>query len=103
VWDAEVAASLPGKLILVGITFEDGEGALVEQTQFFGRVISAEQARGISLALEGSRAGETFLLPPDMRSFEVARPGDYRLRSTGEVVIDPDYVVTWIANKPSKH
>lgn len=103
VWDHEVAARLTGKLILVGITYEDAEGAVVEYVQFFGRVMRAEQASGIMLALEGSRSGETYTLPPDMRSMEVARPGEYRLRSTGEVVIDPDYLVTWVGNRPTKH
>jgi len=102
-WDDEVATSLPGKLILVGITYKDAEGAVVESVQFFGRVVKAERARGITLALEGGRSGETYVLPPDMRSLERARPGEYRLRSTGEIVIDPDFLITWIGDRPSKH
>ncbi|MBN7463153.1 hypothetical protein I3U64_23750, partial [Mycobacteroides abscessus subsp. abscessus] len=38
---------------------------------------------------------ETFTLPPAPESFSPAAPGEYRLRSTGEVITDPDYLATW--------
>ncbi|GAB5895435.1 hypothetical protein [Mycolicibacterium mageritense] len=41
-----------------------------------------------------SPGGETFTLPPAPESFSPAPPGEYRLRSTGEVVTDPDYLAT---------
>ena len=60
----------------------------------FGRVASADRS-GIAIRLDGQRAGEIFNLPPDLRSFERASPGEYRLKSTGEMVVDPDYLCTW--------
>ena len=38
---------------------------------------------------------ETYTLPPDLRNYEPAAPGEYRLRSTGEVVADPDFISNW--------
>jgi len=51
------------------------------------------------LSLEGQRTGEEYNLPPDTRSFRRAGPGEYRLRSTGETVIDPDFTVTFSIRK----
>jgi hypothetical protein len=31
----------------------------------------------------------------EARPYEQASPGEYRLRSTSEVVIDPDFITTW--------
>jgi hypothetical protein len=39
---------------------------------------------------------DTFTLPPDFRSLELAKRGEYRLKSTGEVINDPDYLSYWV-------
>jgi hypothetical protein len=99
-WDQSIASKLVGKLMLVGLTYMDAENRPLRQEQFFGRVISAGQTVGIRLSLEGGRIGENFDLPPDTRSIQQATPGAYRLRSTGEVVTDPDYTVTYLIHAP---
>jgi hypothetical protein len=43
--------------------------------------------------------------PPDhwdeeMAASLVARPGEYRLSSTGEVVADPDFTAAWTVTPP---
>ena len=91
----ELARELPSKRVLVGISYLSPDGRVVEQKQFFGRVEVADPSIGIVLALEGKRLGEKYVLPPDTRPFVVAPPGEYALRSTGEVVVDPDYTVTY--------
>jgi hypothetical protein len=50
--------------------------------------------------LAGARAGETYGLPPDLRSLKPAPAGEYRLRSTHEIVRDPDYLATWVIEQP---
>ena len=45
--------------------------------------------------------GELLTLPPDLRPFQPAPAGSYRLRSTGEVVLDPDYLATWTIRRPA--
>lgn len=104
VWDASLAESLSGKCLLVGIAYVTEDGSLIEQQQFFGEVQSAHPRQGILLALRGRRAGEQYNLPPDTRSINLAAPGEYRLRSTGEVVVNPDYTVTFSLRKqPRNH
>ena len=50
-------------------------------------------------ALKKLNDGEILGLPPDLSSTRIAPPGEYRLRSTGEVVVDPDYLTTWNINR----
>jgi len=95
VWDETIAESVVGKVVLVGLTYLEADGSLIEQQQFFGTVVRADSRKGILLSLEGQRAGEQFNLPPDTRSIEIATTGEYRLRATGEVVTDPDYTATF--------
>ena len=95
VWDDGLAHDVLGKVLLVGLTYLSAEGTVVEQQQFYGSVLSVHPREGILLSLGGQRAGEQYNLPPDTRSIELASPGEYRLRATGEVVVDPDYTVTF--------
>jgi hypothetical protein len=102
-WDASLAKTLPGQLVLVGLAyFEVDAEEPFEQQQLFGRVVSADEREGILLSLEGQRTGEQFNLPPDTRSFREADPGEYRLRSTGEVVVNPDFTVTFSIRRQAK-
>jgi hypothetical protein len=101
-WDEETAEALRSAYVLVGITTLDANGGLVSQHQIHGRVSVADPDRGVCIELEGHSAGESYWLPPDLRSFEPANPGEYRLRSTGEVVVDPDFVSSWTITKPAE-
>jgi hypothetical protein len=92
VWDAELANELVGKLLLVGLSYFEADGSFIEQ-QFYGLVQSAHPQNGILLNLDGQRSGETYTLPPDMRSIFVAQPGEYHLRASGETVTNPDFTV----------
>ena len=40
-------------------------------------------------------SGEEEWLPPHLEAYQEAAEGEYRLRSTGEVVVDPDWLCTW--------
>ena len=99
VWDEILAEDVVGKVVLVGLTYLESEGRLIEQQQFFGTVVSADRRNGILLSLKGHRAGEQYNLPPDTRAIEAASTGEYRLRATGEVVIDPDFTVMFSITK----
>ena len=79
------------KRIIVGITFLDNDGALIEQFQMHGRVVFASRADGIVLVRPD---GGRFVIPPSPHWLRAARPGEYRLRVSGEVVIDPDYLMS---------
>jgi hypothetical protein len=83
-----------GKSVLVGITKMTPEGHASEHHQLFGTLSAIDAVKGLTFALSN---GKTYTLPPDIRSLEEARPGEYRLRSSGEVVVDPDYTFTWVS------
>lgn len=91
-----------GKYVLAGITHEDASGNIVDQQQLHG-IIERVTPGGIEMSLRGSRQGDVYNLPADLRSLRPAGPGEYRLRQTGEVVVDPDYTTTWSIKAPQKH
>jgi hypothetical protein len=99
VWDTSLANTLVGKVLLVGITNVGDDGSVINQQQLFGRVLSTHPQNGILLSLLGQRTGEKFNLPPDTRSINAAGLGEYRLRSTGEVLVNPDYTATFSVHK----
>ena len=39
--------------------------------------------------------GDEFTLPPDLKNVKKAPAGEYKLHSTGEVVVNPDLLSTW--------
>jgi hypothetical protein len=98
VFDAERAASLVGKSVLVGLTRIDANG-VEKQVQYFGR-ITAFDATIVTIRLD---SGEERTLPPALDAFEEADPGEYHLRSTGEVVVDPDLISTWTIRAPAEN
>jgi hypothetical protein len=102
VWDETVGENVVGKVVLVGLTHLEADGRLIEQQQFFGTVVSADSRKGILLSLKGQRTGEQYNLPPDTRAIEIASTGEYRLRGTGEVVTDPDYIAMFSIAKQAK-
>jgi hypothetical protein len=84
-----------GKTVLIGLTSTTHDGVLISQEQFFGKIVGYRPTEGIELTLLGAREGQDYRLPPDLTQLHKAAPGEYRLRATGEVVIDPDYTSTW--------
>ncbi|OUM01564.1 hypothetical protein [Variovorax sp. JS1663] len=108
-WDAAFASMLPGKLLLVGLTYLEADGTLIDKQQIFGRVLSATPQGGIQLRLEGRRGGERYVLPPDLQALQKAKPGEYQLPATGETVPDPDYTIVFSIRKrpdrppPTRH
>jgi hypothetical protein len=92
----EKAARMVGKRVLVGKTYVRGESVL-QHVQFHGVIEEASESQGF--ALRRADTGGIEWLPPDMRSFRQAPPGEYRLRTTGEVVLDPDAFSSWIIER----
>jgi hypothetical protein len=85
-----------GKHLLAGLTYVDADGQIVRQSQLHGNItrITAE-----GIFFEQPDGGE-LSLPPDLDSLQPARPGTYRLRTTGEVVTNPDFVSSWTIKAP---
>ena len=81
--------SLLGKILLIGITVLDDNEELISQIQVYGPVIRSN-ADGI--VVRRNQTQNEFTIPPDFENLTTAKPGEYKLRSTGETVIDPDYL-----------
>ena len=88
-------SDLPGKTVLIGLTYYTADHAFIEQKQYWGTVTESSEKR--ILVRRGN--GEILNIPPDLSSTRVAPPGEYRLRSTGEIVVNPDYLMTWTIHR----
>lgn len=82
---------LIGKVLLVGITYYTQDNEFIEQKQFYGTVIEANE----SIIRIKQKDETVYSLPPDLSSTKRARPGEYKLRSTGEIIVNPDFFATW--------
>jgi hypothetical protein len=89
---AETWDEIVGKRVLVGMTYVDNNGDLIEQKQRHGVIVSADE-EGVYVRPPDTE--EQFWLPPHLESFQDAEDGDYRLRETGEIVSDPDLLATF--------
>lgn len=89
----EEAKTFIGKHALVGITHRSLEDKVVSLEQFHGTIVRLSPREGLVIKLNNSN--EERIIPPDISRLEMARPGHYTLKKTGEVVIDPDYTVMW--------
>jgi hypothetical protein len=102
-WDQEEAEGLLGLSVLAGVTYLAADGIRVtSQVQYHGRIVSVEATKGFEIACEGKWAGKTMTLPPVLQAFHHAKPGQYRLRSTGETIENPDLTTTWSITERSK-
>lgn len=84
----------------MGLTIQDEATGEVSREQLHGRVAWVDPRKGIGLDLQGKRLGDSYVLPPDTRSFSRAPAGDYRLHGTGEIVTNPDFLTTWTVVRP---
>jgi hypothetical protein len=91
------ATQLDGKRILVGITREHMSGE-VSQEQFSG-VAHIKDKGDFCLVVVDCSDGQTRKYPFDTRTLAKAAPGEYRLRSTDEIVTNPDYLMTWVVTE----
>ena len=96
---AENPSHLIGKTVLVGITVQSAGGELLGREQFFGSVISADPESGIDLR---ATDGSIEWIPPAFEHLEPAKPGEYELTVTGEVVMDPDLIATFVVTQPAE-
>jgi hypothetical protein len=95
-WDFDFARRLMGKYIMASFSYLKPDGVTVrEHEQVHGVVIDATRDEGFTLALRGARKGETIVLPPNPSAFVKLAPGNYRLSSTNERVVNPDYTSLW--------
>ena len=98
-FDDDLAHQLVGKSLLIGVIHVDHAGRELRRSQIFGRVVVADRLRGICVLQD--QDGEEKWLPPDTRGIKLARPGEYRNRATGELVVNPDFLASWTFTEPA--
>jgi hypothetical protein len=101
-FNEEIAKKYIGKYVLIGISFYDSEGNFLRQEQMHGLISEVSGKFGIKVAYKGSRNGIEEWFPPNIQSLQFAKPGEYRLRETGEVINSPDLLWTWNVYQNSK-
>ena len=82
---------MKNRSIIVGLTYIYKDNSISHRVQF-SAVISGLDNRGLIIKKNN---GEEFILPPDMSAYQKAPEGEYTIKTTGEVVINPDYMTTW--------
>ena len=101
-FDEDFADGFIGKYLLVGITRTTDKGKVLSQQQLHGIIITAN-ADAIEIELGGVHEGKTWRMPPILDELAPARRGKYELKTTGEVVEDPDFTFTLTMCKPLLH
>jgi hypothetical protein len=86
-----------GKRLLVGISYYDSKDKLTEQIQFHG-IITGVNKKVITIKRADTK--EDFTLPYKVQP---APKGEYRFKSTGEIVINPDFLVKWEVRNPKSN
>lgn len=87
---------LIGKVLLIGLSYYSPYGEFIEDKQLYGRVtVACDSCITITQA-----NGEEFSIPPDLSAIETAVRGDYTLRSTKEIVRNPDYLARYNVTLP---
>ena len=90
--------SIVGLRVLAGMTYVNEAGIELERVQLHGLVVRADP-EGIILA--AAPDDSEFWLPPDLSAFRKAAPGTYALKSSHDVVVDPDLLCTWRVTRPA--
>jgi hypothetical protein len=88
----ELRNHLKGKVFLIGLTFIDQDEEIIEKYQTHGTVVR--------LTVDGffkiRRADKSiFTIPYDRDTIKAAKEGEYREKATGEIIKDPDFIMTW--------
>lgn len=92
-FDEDLAQGYVGRYLLAGITRLASDGTVIDQRQLHGVIVNATAA-GIDVELHGAHEGRTWRIPPCLDDLHPAKPGRYELKSSGEVVEDPDFLFT---------
>ena len=101
--DAYLLTHLPeydeyvGKRLLMSLTYLNTADAVDHKVQLHGIITRINEAI-IAVTLQDT--GEEFTLPADMSALTAAPEGEYRLKPSGDIVIDPDYLVVYTIGKP---
>ena len=83
---------LQNKIVLIGLSFSDENGEFIENYQTHG---SIKELREDGILTIIKRDGNIFQLPYDPDNITKAPKGDYKEKSTGLVITNPDFLIQW--------
>lgn len=83
---------LKGKVVLVGLTFIDQEGKIIERYQTHGTIAKLTIDGFFKIIREDN---SVFRIPYLKETIKKAKEGKYREVSTGETIENPDFIMTW--------
>lgn len=89
--------SLLYKYVIIGLSYIDKNENVLETVQLHGRVMRINSTEGVVVQREDKQ--EEYKLPLDFDAFKLAQPGEYKLHTTGEIIVDPDYMSSWSIQK----
>jgi len=85
-----------GKPVLISLTYLHHTGAVKRKIQLHGIVTRINEA---VIAVERQDTGDEFTIPTDLGALKVAAEGEYHLKPSGEVVVNPDYLAVWMVTE----
>jgi len=80
------------KVFLIGLTFLNKEGTVIEQHQTHGTFSDLTDSGIIKICKPDN---SIFQIPYDKKSIKEAEKGEYKEKTTGMVVKNPDFIVIW--------
>ncbi len=83
---------LKGKVVLVGLTFIDQEGEVIERYQTHGTIAKLTIDGFFKIIRDDN---SIFRIPYLKETIKMAKEGAYREKSTGETVENPDLIIAW--------
>jgi hypothetical protein len=82
-----------GRTLLLCLNFLETDRKPRRQEQVVGTIMVVDFDEGIVVSCDPD--GRMFVLPGDPSRIEKAPRAEYRLRSTGQIVTNPDYIATY--------
>src|SRR5262249_8263614 len=93
--------ALVGKSTLIEFKHVDATGKEMSLEHAWG-IIQSVDRKGIFVELLGVRTGQTTALAAQPEIFQAARPGLYKLQTTGEEIESPDFFSVWTVTHKNK-
>jgi hypothetical protein len=88
----ELRNHLKGKVFLVGLTFIDQEGEIIEVYQTHGIVTKLTIDGFFKIRREDD---SIFTILYNKDTIKAAKEGEYREKTTGETIKNPDFIMSW--------
>lgn len=92
IYESKIKTLPLGSYVLVKLNYCNEDNEIVETSQFHGLI---DQITTDEVVIKNSDSGKTISLPPTFGSYVKAEKGKYDLPSTGESIIDPDFITEW--------